>query len=165
MNATASTVLCRFVKAACPQQKFDEYTPDAWHELLADLDFADCRTAVVTLGKRQPFISPSEIRAEVQRVRGARIERAWLDVPAADADPDDVNLWLDAVRAENRRIGDGGDPRPPTPQPKRDVAALIAGTVEKMPHVTGSTEVRSLFEEALKAKRQQGNASVNGDAS
>ena len=108
MNATQALTLTRLVRGACPSQKFDEYTPDLWFEMLRDLHFDDAREAVIELGKRQPFISPAEIRDQIQGVRDERIRRANLDVPAADADPDDIDLWLASVRAENRRIADGG---------------------------------------------------------
>lgn len=104
MNPTESLALVRFVRAACPQQKLDEYTPDAWHELLADLPFADCKAAVVELAKRQPFVSPAEIRAEVRRVR---LERCRADMADPEYDRDDVAGGLAAIRARRRALGDG----------------------------------------------------------
>jgi hypothetical protein len=111
MTPIESLRLTRIVIAACPQQKMDEFTPDIWHEMLADLQFEDCRAAVVAVGRRQPFISPSEIRKEVQSIRDDRIRRAHITVPAADADPDDIRLWLESVRAENKRIAEGAAPQ------------------------------------------------------
>ena len=142
MNATQALVLTRLVRGACPSQKFDEYTPDVWFEMLADLQFDDARQAVIELGKRQTFISPAEIRARIQSVRDTRIRDAFVDVPAADADPDDVGLWLASVRAVNARIADGGVEVVLTLEPERDVGALLGETVAAMPHVPGSSQAR-----------------------
>lgn len=65
MNAKQAATLCRATKAVCPSQKIDELTPDFWFPLLADLDFEDAKTALIEVAKRQPFVSPAEIRAEV----------------------------------------------------------------------------------------------------
>lgn len=142
MNATQALTLTRLVRGACPSQKFDEYTPDLWFEMLRDLQFDDARQAVIELGKRQTFISPAEIRGRVQSVRDTRIRDAYLDVPAADADPDDIGLWLASVRAENARVADGGSSQPAVLGPKRGVGALLGDTVAAMPYVPGSSQVR-----------------------
>lgn len=104
MIPTESLALTRFVRAACPQQKLDEFTPDAWHELLADLAFTDCKAAVVELAKRQPFVSPAEIRAEVRRARNERIR---ADMTDPEYDRDDVAAGLAAIRSRRRALGDG----------------------------------------------------------
>jgi hypothetical protein len=67
MTPRETLALTRFVKACCPQQEIDEYTPEAWHELLGDLSLAQCRVAVRTVARRQPFVAPSEIITEVAR--------------------------------------------------------------------------------------------------
>ena len=66
-------MLARYVRALCPQQKFDEYTADVWGDVLADYDFEACKKAAVDLGRKQTFIAPSEIIAEVQRGRTERL--------------------------------------------------------------------------------------------
>lgn len=71
-------LLTRYVRACCPQQAIDEYTPDAWHDLLGDLDAADCRRAVAAVGRRQPFVAPAEIIAEVRRTRRAAEDHASI---------------------------------------------------------------------------------------
>jgi hypothetical protein len=57
-------VLTRYVRACCPQQAIDKYTPDAWYELLKDLDAGDCKLAVEAVARRQPFVAAAEIRGE-----------------------------------------------------------------------------------------------------
>ena len=149
MNATQALTLTRLVRGACPSQKFDEYTPDLWFEMLRDLQFDDARQAVIELGKRQTFISPAEIRGQIQSVRNARIRDAYLDLPAADADPDDIGLWLASVRAENARIASGAPELPPVSRGfSRDVEALLGETVAAMPVVPGSSDSREWREVA-----------------
>lgn len=71
MTSTEAAVLCRYVAACCPQQKFDPYTPDAWFDLLSDLPFDLCKTAAREVAKRQPFVAPAEIRTAVAAMRRA----------------------------------------------------------------------------------------------
>lgn len=60
-------MLVRFVKAACPQQAIDSYTPDVWHEILGHLNLDECRAAVADIARTKHFVSPSEIIAEVAK--------------------------------------------------------------------------------------------------
>jgi hypothetical protein len=75
----------------------DEYTADAWHDLLGDLELAECRSAVVAVAKRQPFIAASEIRAEVKRARAIAADRARTEA------------LVGPVRGRRERLD---DPRP-----------------------------------------------------
>lgn len=75
MNIQEIRTVLRAVASLCPAQKFDEFTPDMWLAVLADTAFDDAKTAVVTLGRQQPFIAPGEIHTEVRRIRTARIDR------------------------------------------------------------------------------------------
>lgn len=96
--------LCRIVKALCPQQAMDEFTPDAWHLLLAPVRIEDARTAVETLGRRSAFIAPAEIIAEVKRIRAKRLADTPLPDPPADMTPVETLAWLKVTR---RSIADG----------------------------------------------------------
>lgn len=107
MTPAESLTITRMVRAVCPQQKFDEYTPDAWHKLLEPLSFADCETAVIELGRRQTFISPAEITTEVRRARNARLALVAEEVP--DADPNDPIAWKAALLAGRVRVADGSE--------------------------------------------------------
>ena len=51
MTPAETVLLVAYVKACCPQQAIGEYTPDAWHDLLGDLDLADCKEAVAGRGQ------------------------------------------------------------------------------------------------------------------
>lgn len=125
-----AVALCRFAKACCPQQAFDEYTPDAWGELLSDLRFEDCKTALTNVAKRQPFVSPAEIRAEVKRIRFRRLDRFGPFDPPPEASDRDYHRYITET---NRRIADGELTREQydaerAALTKGDTAAAIAGT-------------------------------------
>lgn len=108
MTPREAWALTRYVAACCPQQAIDEYTPEAWHDLLGDLDFGDCKLAAAAVGRRQPFVAPAEIRAEVRRVRGDRVARALPPAPPAEmADRPVEGRYAKAVLAAVRRIADG----------------------------------------------------------
>lgn len=106
MTPHETLLLTRYVKACCPQQHIDEYTPDAWHDLLADLDSADCREAVAAIVKRQPFIAVADIRAEVKRIRRDRIERNPIAAPAHEL-TEQPGRYKAELEAEIRKIADG----------------------------------------------------------
>ena len=106
MSPAEAVMLCRFAKACCPQQQFDEYTPDAWHELLGDLRFDDCKAAVVAVTQRQPFVAPAEIRTEVRRVRYDRVDKFGHIEPPPGLEDDPRAEW-DAIAAIRQRVADG----------------------------------------------------------
>lgn len=108
MTPTEAVKLTRYVRACCPQQHIDEYTPDAWHDLLSDLDLNDCHAAVVAITRRQPFVAPAEIRDEVRRVREQRLAAAPIPPPAAD--PDDEYAYKAALVKITRQIAGGRMP-------------------------------------------------------
>lgn len=104
MNKPEAITLCRLAKAACPQQAIDEYTPDAWFELLNDLRFEDAKEALFNVCRVQPFVAPAEIRDAVKRLRHARIDAFGPFDPPPELDPKDYSPWLSETL---RRIGDG----------------------------------------------------------
>lgn len=106
MNHEEAVYLTRYVAACCPQQAIDEYTPDAWHDLLGDLDLAGCKEAAAAIGKRQPFVAPAEIRAEVRRLREDRLRRTLLPAPSPEL-ADEPGRYRQALAAGIRRIADG----------------------------------------------------------
>ena len=106
MTPKETVLLAAYVKACCPQQAMGEYTPDAWHDLLGDLPFADCREAVTAVAKRQPFVAPAEIRGEVRKIRDLRLAKTSLPAPPADA-ADQPGRYREIIRANVERIADG----------------------------------------------------------
>lgn len=119
MNRQETTTLCRYVRALCPQQAFDAYTPDAWHDVLHPHRLDDARQAAAQLAARQPFIAPGEIVTEIRRIRDQRIG----NTPPAYLPPDHDETGAEYTarrRAQLAAIGDGREQ--PTP-----IGALTGG--------------------------------------
>ena len=91
MNDTEITRLCRLVAALSPAQAWDEYTADAWAEVLPrDFTLEECQAALVAVKRRQPWVDPSDLIAEVRRARR----------PAEDAEQLRTVIDPDAYRAQ-----------------------------------------------------------------
>lgn len=71
MTRDEMTDLVEFVTYACPQQKIGRMTTVAWYEIIGHLEFKEAYEAVTAVARRQPFIAPSEIIAEIAARRGA----------------------------------------------------------------------------------------------
>jgi hypothetical protein len=132
MNSQEAAVLCRYVRALCPQQKFDEFSPDAWHDILGDYQLADARQAAARVARRQPFVAPSEIADEIGKIRGERTHDFRYDPPPGESDPN----YLQRLRGQLAATGDGA--RPPViakELPRRPVAELVSGLADALPDV------------------------------
>lgn len=120
MNSEEAMMLCRYAKACCPSQKFDEFTPDAWFDLLGDIDAREAKAAITAIAKRSPWVGPSEIRTQVARMQGERIKAiASLQPPAYIEAIEDEAEFDKAYRAWMRdahRAIDAGE-QPPTREP------------------------------------------------
>ncbi|MCG7204000.1 zinc finger domain-containing protein [Streptomyces arenae] len=105
MTEEEAVDLTEYVKSACPAQKFGEYTPDVWGEILAPYSLDEARTAVLALAGRLRFIAPADIVAEVKARRAERIELANIVV---DGDPTHTGAEsAAALREIIRAAGDG----------------------------------------------------------
>lgn len=149
MTPKETVLLTRYVKACCPQQVMDEFTADAWHDLLADLGLEECRAAVVTVARRQPFVAASEIRAEAKRARreteGRHRIRDLLNpaayrrqVEAADS----RTLALIQAKAGRTLAIDGPPPLPREPAPAPAGRPLTDPQAEALRQVARSRELR-----------------------
>lgn len=130
MTPNETVMLARYVKALCPQQKFDEYTPDAWHDVLADYALADARPAAAAVARRQPFVSPSEIIDEIRKQRDHRAadyQGPGLTAEIPDADPDNIPAYLAAIRNQRVRAANG------LPTRRRPIAELVANVGRAIP--------------------------------
>jgi len=82
VTSTEVALLCRFVRAACPGQQWDEYTAEAWELILPpDYSLDECRAAIVAIvcqGAR--FIDLGAVVAEVRRTRAEAAERKRIRV-------------------------------------------------------------------------------------
>lgn len=126
MNPDEAVILARYVRALCPQQKFDEYTPDAWHDVLRSFTLAETRTAAATIAGRQAFVAPGEIATEARRTR-ATLVSADAETEAPTADPDDPAAYLTQLRTRRHNVATGRvQPRPalPTAIIQADVTAI-----------------------------------------
>jgi len=129
VNEEEAVMLARYVRALCPQQKFDEYTADAWGDVLANHDFDACKQAAISLGRKQPFIAPAEIIAEVQRGRDER-----LDDFQYEPDPDESPAEYIANRRAQMAAVAAGHRAPALPAPpKADRPALEVDHVGRLP--------------------------------
>ena len=106
MIKTEAAALCRYLQACCPQQKFDQFTSDAWFDLLADMPFGLAKLAAQRVASRQPFVSPSEIIATAKAMRKAvdpHITRLLDETEgAAPTDPDAD--WIAWCKARRERV-------------------------------------------------------------
>jgi hypothetical protein len=100
MNLPEVHRLCRIIGELAPAQKFTEDTPVMWEAVLADVTLADALEALKAIAKRQPFIAPSDICAEVGAMRRARLQHSVdADGLLPNVDPDDVASWAIERRA------------------------------------------------------------------
>lgn len=130
MTPDETVVLARYVRALCPQQKFDEYTPDAWHDVIGEYSLASARSAAAAVARRQPFVSPAEIIDEITAQRSdaaVDIQGPGLPAEIPDADPDDVPAYLAAVRQQRTRAADGQLLK------RRPIAELLASVKAALP--------------------------------
>ncbi|MFJ5638696.1 hypothetical protein [Streptomyces sp. NPDC093223] len=105
MTEEEAVQIAEYVQAACPAQKFGEYTPDVWGEILAPYNVDEARSAVIAVARRQPFVSPAEIVIEIRARRAERIELANIVI---DGDPELTGAEsAAALREIIRAAGDG----------------------------------------------------------
>ncbi|WP_431999284.1 zinc finger domain-containing protein [Streptomyces sioyaensis] len=130
MTPDQTVVLARYVRALCPQQRFDEYTPDAWHDVLGAYPLDEARAAAAHCASVRPFVSPSEIIAAIRQARSDRDRDLqgpgqYAEIP--DADPDDVHAYLAALRGQRTRAAAG------QPLTARPIGELTAGVTREIP--------------------------------
>lgn len=106
MKPTDAVNLLRAIKAVCPQQHVDKFTPDAWGAVLADLSLADCLAAVHVIARRQPFISASDVVAQVKSVRARRVQDALMPAPPPEL-ADSPAAYIAWLRAAETAVADG----------------------------------------------------------
>lgn len=132
MNPAEAVMLVRYVRALCPQQKFDEYTPDAWYDVLSEHDFEACKAACLALSRRQPFIAPAEIVEAVRMERRPRLENFRYEPEDPDESPRD---YLRRLRAQLADFADGRrEPMPVlTTGPGEELAGVLKSVGKRIP--------------------------------
>jgi hypothetical protein len=70
MKKTTIVDLIAYTTQLNPAQRFDEYTPVAWHDVLGDMEatFEQCRAAVAAVAQNEQWIYPSAIREELKTI-------------------------------------------------------------------------------------------------
>ncbi|MFF2612665.1 hypothetical protein [Kitasatospora sp. NPDC058046] len=141
MTRDEAVALARYIHALCPQQRFDEYTPDVWGDVLVDVKFEDGKRAAVEIARRQPWIAPAEIIAEVKQARNGRLDYFQYE-PA----PGEIGTQFTRnLRAQIAAVVDGR--RPPavpyvgSPRPVLELTAGIGYEVQ--PRDQPQTRIRS----------------------
>lgn len=109
MTPTEAVQLVGIVSQISPAQRIDEYTADAWHMLLDDVELADALEAVRIIGRKQAFIAPAEVLAEVRRIRARRSDGSDATFVYI-GDPDDALEYRRQLVAHRRAIGNGYQP-------------------------------------------------------
>jgi len=137
MTPTEAVALCRATKAACPQQQFDQWTPDAWHSLLEDIEITEATAAMFEVAKRQPFVAPAEIRAEVRRARALRVkDYGPLPLPPArireiEDGPEFNAAYQQWVREATVAISQGREPETDEPEALEHPTRAVIETLRK----------------------------------
>ena len=128
MRPTEVVMLTGYMRAHFPSQPIDEYTTEALEELLSDYPAADCRRAVLTIAERgDDWCKPTDVKAEVKRIRAKRIADYGPIEPPADLDPDNVRGYQRWLEAKHKAIADGTDVAPDP----------LEGTRRPMPELEG----------------------------
>lgn len=126
MRPTEVVMLTGYLRAHFPSQPVDEYTTEALEELLAPYPAADCRKAVLNIADRgEHWCSPTDIKAEVKRIRAKRVSDYGPIEPPAGLDPDDVRGYQRWLEAKTTAIADGTDTTP----------EITEGTRREMPEL------------------------------
>lgn len=110
MEPEETAGIVRYVKALCPQQAIDDFTYDAWHDVIGHLTFEAARNAVIAVIHSQPFVAPSDIIREAFR--------------AAKAHPSDRSVG-EALESANRRELDPAGAAPPNAEYLAAKAVMI----------------------------------------
>lgn len=106
MNSQEVAALVRYVRATCPQQRIDEYTADAWHDVLYPFTLDEARTAIAAhVAAGNAFIAAGEIVTSIRRARSDRMARHTDPTPHAD--PDNVAAYQAELRATRTAVATG----------------------------------------------------------
>ncbi|MCM2394431.1 hypothetical protein [Streptomyces albipurpureus] len=122
MTEEEAVQIAEYVAAACPAQRFNEFTPDVWGEILKPYAVAEARTAVIAVARRQRWISPAEIVDEIKARREERIELAHV---VYDGDPSETGAQSAVSRRALVRAAADGQLPPRTP-------SVALGTVDRL---------------------------------
>jgi hypothetical protein len=141
MTPQEAVMLSGYVEQLCPQQRFNEYTGDAWADLMPDIRYVDALEAVKALGAKQVFIAVAEIIAEVKRIRSKRIAEfgPMPPPPAEELDPDNWKAFIEWQKTTEKAIADGDLKPKELDLPERPMKQL-ENTFQRIPRRRQYTE-------------------------
>lgn len=94
------------ISALDSRKVYGEIDAQAWHAVIGDLRFDDCREAVIQHYRESPHsITPADVRGKVTAVRKSRIGDRIAPVPPID--PSDTASYQQWQQAWYRGVGDG----------------------------------------------------------
>lgn len=95
------------VAAAYDLRKVGETDAIAWHAAVGDLDFGDCRAAVVGhYQETRDRLMPADVRRRVKAMRRDRLERHPIPAPAPEL-TDRPSVYREALKGNLKRTADG----------------------------------------------------------
>lgn len=109
MNRTETVLLLRKIRAYKPAQTMDEYTPDAWQEVLAHVPFTDAMSVIQELSREMPWIGVDDVAQRAKAITSRRINDGEADlVPPPDlATPEQVEAYQDWLKGARARLAAG----------------------------------------------------------
>jgi hypothetical protein len=94
------------ISALDSRKVYGEIDAQAWHAVIGDLRFDDCREAVIQHYRESSYsITPADVRSQVTAVRKARIGDRIAPLPPID--PSDTSSYQRWQQAWYRGVGDG----------------------------------------------------------
>lgn len=106
MDLRETAGILAMISALDGRKAFGDIDAKAWHAVIGDLTFDDCREAVIEhYGESAHPLMPADIRARVKKVRKARIGSKVAPIPPIDAN--DVERYMAWEQAWYRGVGDG----------------------------------------------------------
>lgn len=109
MNRTETVLLLRKIRAYKPAQTMDEYTPDAWQEVLAGVPADDAMSVVQDLARELTWIGVDDVAQRAKAITSRRINDGEADlIPPPDlATPEQVNAYQDWLKGARARLAAG----------------------------------------------------------
>lgn len=81
MNLDETRRLLSFVSAVSPSQRITADTPDAWFQLLHDIDYDPAYAATKRIAKRQTYVNVADIVSEVRATKTQPRPGEWGECP------------------------------------------------------------------------------------
>lgn len=105
MRPTEAVEFVELVKQFAPQQKWSEYSTEAWELVLEDIPLTDARQALKHVASRETWIAPADILKEAKIIRRQRVESA--SPLAFQPTTDEPRQYIKELRSHLRAVGDG----------------------------------------------------------